>query len=136
LTAVGGQNLGFSKFANFATPVLQNNSGIYNLIYTYTSSPWMFSPTSSGPSYRIIRILGVSKTTSTLGGAILASYQLAEHFFLAGRAEFIGSTGNSTDGAANLMYGPGSRAYSLTLTPTYQYKQFFMPPGSIFMCRR
>jgi hypothetical protein len=72
--------------------------------------------------------IAVSKTTSTFGGAMLASYKLAEHLSLAGRVEFIGSTGNSTDGSANLLYGPGSQAYSLTLTPTYQYNQVFIRP--------
>jgi len=128
VTAVGGQNLGFSKFSNFATPVLQNNSGIYDLIYTYSASPWIIQPYFQWTWVPHNSDIGVFKSTSTLGGAILASYQLAEHFFLAGRAEFIGSTGNSTDGSANLMYGPGSQAYALTLTPTYQYKQFFVRP--------
>ena len=27
--------------------------------------------------------------------------------------------------SANLMYGPGSTAWSITVTPTYQYKKFF-----------
>jgi Putative beta-barrel porin-2, OmpL-like. bbp2 len=128
VTAVGGQNLGFSKFSNFATPVLQNNSGVYDLIYTHSAPPWIIQPYFQWTYVPHNSDIGVFKSTSTLGGAILASYQLAEHLFLAGRAEFIGSTGNSTDGSANLMYGPGSRAYSLTLTPTYQYKQFFVRP--------
>jgi putative OmpL-like beta-barrel porin-2 len=128
LEAVGGQNLGFSRFANFATPVLQNNSGIYDLIYTYTASPWIIQPYFQWTYVPHNSDIGVLKATSTLGGAILASYGLTEHLFLAGRGEFIGSTGNTTDGAANLLYGPGSRAYSLTLTPTYQYKQFFVRP--------
>jgi putative OmpL-like beta-barrel porin-2 len=128
VTAVGGQNLGSSKFSNFATPVLQNNSGIYNLIYTYNSSPWILQPYFQWTWVPHNSSIGVSKATSTLGGAILASYKLAEHLSLAGRAEFIGSTGNSTDGSANLLYGPGSQAYSLTLTPTYQYNQFFVRP--------
>ena len=128
VTAVGGQNLGFSRFSNFATPVLQNNSGIYDLIYTYNASPLILQPYFQWTYVPHNSDIGVFKSTSTLGGAILASYQLAEHLFLAGRVEFIGSTGNSTDGSANLLYGPGSRAYSLTLTPTYQYKQLFVRP--------
>jgi hypothetical protein len=128
VTAVGGQNLGFSKFSNFATSPLLNNSGIYNLIYTYNASPLILQPYFQWTYVPHNSDIGVFKSTSTLGGSILASYQLAEHLFLAGRAEFIGSTGNSTDGSANLMYGPGSQAYSLTLTPTYQYKQFFVRP--------
>ena len=128
VTAVGGQNLGFSKFSNFATPVLQNNSGIYNLIYTFNKSPWIIQPYFQWTWVPHNSDIGVFRATSTLGGAVLASYQLSEHFSLAARGEAIGTTGNSTDGSANLLYGPGSEAFSLTLTPTYQYKQFFVRP--------
>jgi hypothetical protein len=41
------------------------------------------------------------------------------------RFEYIGSTGSLADGAPNLLYGPGSKAWSITFTPTYQYKIFF-----------
>jgi hypothetical protein len=128
LSFVGGGNLGFSKFSNFATPVLQNNSQIYNLIYTFNSAPWILQPYFQWTIVPHNSAIGVFQTTSTLGGAILASYHLSEHLYLAARAEFIGSTGNAADGAANLLYGPGSRAWSLTLTPTYQYKQLFIRP--------
>ncbi|MDE3084284.1 MAG: outer membrane beta-barrel protein, partial [Verrucomicrobiota bacterium] len=29
-------------------------------------------------------------------------------------------------GAPNLLYGQGSKAWSITVTPTYQYKIFFL----------
>jgi hypothetical protein len=129
ISAIGGQNLGFSKFSNFATPVDQNNGGIYDLIYTYNAAPWILQPYFQWTYVPHNSTIGVFKSTSTLGGALLASYQISEHFFLAARGEYIESTGNTTDGAANLLtYGPGSSAYSLTLTPTYQYKQFFVRP--------
>jgi hypothetical protein len=64
--------------------------------------------------------IGALKTTSTIGGAVLANYGFTDNIFLAGRAEYIGSTGSTTDGCTNLMYGPGSEAWSLTLTPTFQ----------------
>src|SRR5206468_3105124 len=77
LTAVGGQNLGFSKFSNFATSNLLNNSGIYNLIFTHNSSPWIFQPYFQWTVVPHNSDIGVSKTTSTFGGAMLASYKLA-----------------------------------------------------------
>jgi hypothetical protein len=40
--------------------------------------------------------------------------------------EYISSTGNALNGAPNLMYGPGSKAWSITVTPTYQYKIYFV----------
>jgi hypothetical protein len=77
--------------------------------------------------------LGVFKTTSTSGGALLVSYALNDNFFLAGRLEGISSSGNTSDGSANLLYGPGSEAWSITLTPTYQYKNFFARAEASFV---
>lgn len=126
LAVAGGGNLGFSKFSNFATPVVQNNGQLYNIIYTYNASPLTITPYFQWSYIPKNDKIGVLKSTSTVGGAILASYALTEHFSVAGRGEYIGSSGNSTDGSANLLYGPGSSAWSLTLTPTYQYKGFFV----------
>ena len=122
---VGGGNVGYSSFSNFATPVLLNNSQIYNIIYTYSNSPWIIQPYFQFTIVPHHPDLGVYKTTSTSGGAILASYALTDNFFIAGRLEGISSSGDATDGSANLLYGPGSEAWSISLTPTYQYKNFF-----------
>jgi hypothetical protein len=130
---VGGGNLGFAKSNNFATPLLNNNSQIYNVIYEYNASPWIIEPYFQWTVVPHNTEIGVAKTTSTIGGAILASYAFTDNVFLAGRAEYIGSNGNATDGAANLLYGPGSEAWSLTLTPTYQYKQFFFRAEGSFV---
>jgi len=43
LAFVGGGNLGHTAFTSLATPV-QNNSDIYDLIYTYSHGPWMIQP--------------------------------------------------------------------------------------------
>jgi hypothetical protein len=100
---VGGGNLGFSKFSNFATPVVLNNSEIYNLIYTYNAAPWIVQPYVQWTYVPRKEEIGVLKSTSTIGGAILASYAFTDNLFLAARAEYIGSTGSTTDGAANLL---------------------------------
>ncbi len=126
VTAVAAGNLGFSRSSSFAAPLLQNNSEIYNLIYTYNAAPWIIQPYFQWTYLPHNAQLGVLESTSTLGGAVLASYALSEHFFLGARAEYITSTGTAAAGAANLLFfGPGSSAWSLTLTPTYQYHQFF-----------
>ena len=72
---------------------------------------------------------------STYGAALLMSYDFGNAatpaalrlpgFKLPLRLEYIASTGDAASGAANLLYGPGSAAWSLTLTPTYQYQRFF-----------
>ena len=60
----------------------------------------------------------------------MANYSFAEDSPLSGfslpiRVEYISSTGSVANGAPNLMYGPGSKVWSITVTPTYQYKIYF-----------
>ena len=122
---VGAGNAGQTGYSTLATPVYQNNSSIYNLIYTYSSGPWMIQPYLQYTHVSANPAIGVGRGTATKGAAILASYSFTPHVTLAARAEYIASTGNATDGAVNLMYGPGSKAWSITVTPTYQDHDFF-----------
>jgi hypothetical protein len=126
---VGMGNAGQTGYSSLATPVYQNNSDIYNLIYTYSSGPWMIQPylqyTQVSANHNPNPASYVQRSTGTRGAALLASYRLTPHISLAARAEYIASTGNATDGAVNLMYGPGSKAWSITVTPTYQNHDFF-----------
>jgi hypothetical protein len=128
LSLVGGGNAGFAKSSNFATPLLNNNGQIYNVIYTYNAAPFVITPYFQETNIPFNPAIGVLKSTQTIGGAILASYAITDMISVAGRAEYIGTTGNENSpkgSAANLLYGVGSDAWSLTLTPTFQYKQFF-----------
>ncbi len=50
-------------------------------------------------------------------------------FSLPVRVEYIASTGSAAQSAANLIYGAGSRAWSATVTPAYQYNRFFLRGG-------
>ena len=117
-------------FQTTATPLFQNNETLFTLGYTYNSAPWTVTPyfqfthvpASSSPP------MNTTSSGSTIGGAILANYSFGDNSFLPGfslpvRFEYIGSTGSL--GAPNLLYGPGSKAWSITFTPTYQYKIFF-----------
>ena len=121
---IGGGNLGQTNWQNLATPI-QNNSMIYDLIYTYTKGPWVIQPYVQYTDVPTNLKAGIPQGASTWGGAILASRILKKGFSLTGRWEYIGSSGNLASNSANLMYGPGSTAWSLTATPTYQYKKFF-----------
>ncbi len=128
LSIVGGGNAGFAKSTNFATPLLNNNGQIYNVIYTYNAAPIVITPYFQETNIPFNPDIGVLKSTQTLSGAILASYAITDMISVAGRAEYIGTTGNENSpkgSAANLLYGVGSDAFSLTLTPTFQWKQFF-----------
>ena len=51
---------------------------------------------------------------------MLVNYDVGSRVNLGGRLEYIGTTGSN-----NLLYGPGSGAFSLTFTPTYQWQYFF-----------
>jgi hypothetical protein len=68
---------------------------------------------------------GIRSGNSTRGGAVLVSRTFSHGLSLAGRAEYITSTGTAAQESVNLLYGPSSAAWSLTLTPAYQYKHFF-----------
>lgn len=130
ISFAGGGNAGDSATSTFATPLLQNNSQIYNLIYTYSSDPWTITPYLQYTYVPKNTAIGIPHDASTMGGAVLAKYSFASDGPLSGvslpiRFEYISSSGSATDGTPNLLYGPGSSAWSITVTPTYQYKVFF-----------
>lgn len=125
LAFVGGGNYGQTAFQTYATPV-QNNSSIYNVIYTYTKGRWIVQPYVQYTNVPTNANIGVIKGASTTGGAILASYAFKHGFSLPVRWEYISSSGSVADGAVNLLYGPGSSATSFTVTPTVQRGGFFV----------
>ena len=125
--SVSFQGMGYQGATNWqslATPI-QNNSTMYALIYTYTKGSWILQPYIQYSDVPTNPAIGVVHGASTFGGAILASHTFQHGFSMAGRWEYIGSTGSVAEQSVNLMYGPGSTAWSVTLTPTYQYKKFF-----------
>lgn len=124
LQFVGMGNLGQTAFQTLATPV-QNNSSMYAAIYTYTKSGWTVQPYYQYSNVPTNPAVGVRRGASTNGGALLVSRTLKRGFSLASRGEYLASTGNSAEGSVNLMYGPGSSAWSITLTPTFQHRRFF-----------
>jgi len=126
LELVAGGNLGRTAYSSIANPLYQNNSDIYELIYTHTAKRWTIEPYFQYTYVPVDAKIGVSRATTTQGEAVLSSYSFAHHFTMTGRLEYISSTGGIHDGAVNLLYGPGSQAWSLTLTPTYQKKAFFV----------
>jgi hypothetical protein len=126
-------------FQTTATPLFQNNETLFSLAWTYSSAPWTVTPWfqfTHVPASSSISACGPASSSactssaSTIGGAILANYSFGDDsplpgFSLPVRFEYMGSTGNVANRAPNLLYGPGSNAWSITFTPTYQYKIFF-----------
>jgi hypothetical protein len=110
-------------FQTTAIPLFQNNETILNLIYTYNSAPWTITPYFQYTHVPSASSTGALTWASTYGGAILANYTFGEDMPLSGfslpiRFEYISSTGSLASGSSNLLYGPGSNAWSVTFTPT------------------
>lgn len=143
LSFVGGGNYNKTAYQSFAVPV-QNNSDIYNVIYTYSKGSWIITPYYQYTEVQKNLSAGIPKGTKTNGGAILVSKAFSKGFSLPARFEYIASNGSPANGNVNLLYGPGSAATSFTVTPTYQGGGFFFRmdlgvvhakdyvPGSVF----
>jgi hypothetical protein len=116
----GGGNLGQTAYRSLATPV-QNNGSVYDIVYRYTKGAWTIEPYLQFTDVPTDPRAGVVKGATTRGGALLLTHKFGPHFSLAGRGERISTTGNG-----NLLYGPGSGAWSLTLTPAFQSQGFFV----------
>lgn len=120
-------NMTKTAYGTAATPLyLNNQSNMDNLIYSHTSGAWLaqgylqYGDTKSGTD------IGIAKASSTSGAGVLVNYAVPNTTLnLAGRVEYISSSGNPTDGSVNLLYGPGSKAWSFTFTPTYQVGVLF-----------
>ncbi|HJU19223.1 MAG TPA: outer membrane beta-barrel protein [Stellaceae bacterium] len=130
-SVVAGGNTAHSAKSTLVTPLFQNNETIVNLIYTYSSAPWTLTPYFQFTHVPTIPSIGAFAPASTYGGALLANYSFPDNsplrgFSLPVRLEYIASTGYAAAGAPSLLYGPGSDAWSVTITPTYQYKKFFV----------
>jgi hypothetical protein len=143
LSFVGGGNAGATVYQSLATPLL-NNSAIYNVIYTYNKNNWIVQPYYQRTNVPTNPRIGVAKGASTDGFAVLVNRSIKRGWSLPVRWEYIGSSGSASDGAVNLLFGPGSKATSFTVTPTWQKKGFFVrsefalvhamdyAPGSVF----
>jgi hypothetical protein len=121
----GMGNLSQTTFQTFATPV-QNNGSMYAVVYTYTKGSWILQPYYQYSSVPTNAKVGVVKAASTNGGAILLSHAFKHGFSLPVRWEYIASSGNAAQNAVNLLYGPGSKGTSFTVTPTFQQGGFFV----------
>ncbi len=127
ISLVGAGNLAHTDYAATATPYWQNNGSIFNIIYTHSDGQWVISPYLQYNSVGSDPKIGILHEASTTGVALLVSYGFDDNLKLAGRIEYIDSTGKGstlTD-STNLLFGPGSNAFSFTITPTYQYDIYF-----------
>jgi hypothetical protein len=121
LAFLGAGNAGRAAGSTFVTPVYQNNQNIFDLMYTRTEGPWTLEPYVQYSQVPNDPRVGIMGSGATFGAALLANYNIDPNWNVAARAEYIDSTGQ-----LNLVLGPRSNAWSLTLTPTYQYTIYFV----------
>lgn len=114
ISAVGSGVLG--TVSNPLAPVA--NQSVYNLIWTHLDGPWLITPYIQ---YTEVPTIGAFPSTSSWSGAVLANYAFDSNWSLGARAEYIAQDG----GFDPMLYGHGSSAFSITVTPTFQYKVFF-----------
>ncbi len=118
------------------TPLLQNNSQIANLIYQYQDDRWSVMPYAQYTYVPMNTAIGINGTSQSLGLALLSVYHVTPlengaapkfHVSIPARFEYQSSYGNNNlaNNPAGLMYGPGSAAWSGTLTPTVQWGKVF-----------
>jgi hypothetical protein len=130
LIFAAGGNFSHTFDTDFVAPVAQGNSNIFNIIYSYTHGKLTLSPYIQYSHVGRNRDVGLDTSAQTFGGAVLAAYSITPEVSLAGRAEYITTWGGDCGGASgctptNLLYGPGSNAWSLTVTPTFHRGIFF-----------
>lgn len=125
LSVVAGGNVSHTHRSSLATPLAQNNGQIYNIIFVHNQGPWTIEPYFQYTHVPKTPEVGITQSASTYGGALFVKYHATEHFHVAARGEYIASTGSVANGAPSLIYGPGSKAWSFTITPTYQKGIFF-----------
>jgi len=104
------------------------NKRLFNPLLTYTTGKWQFQPYMLWVESPASKGLGYTNAEHALGTVFMATYSLSSIWSLPFRVEYgkNGSTPSDTSPNANLLgYGPGSSAWTYTLTPTYRRGVFF-----------
>lgn len=111
-----------------ATPLALDNARTYDLIYTHSQGAWTVQPYLQYSASPASDTLGFTRDNRVWGVALLAAYQFTPVWTLAGRIEYVSSSGADNVSANNnlLGYGPGSRAWTLSVTPTWQNGGLFV----------
>lgn len=117
-----------TPYESTATPRALNNARIYNLIYSHTTGNWTFTPYLQYDLSPASSTLGYTQDNNVTGAALLVDYAISRTWNCGARFEYLTSSGAGNTSANNnlLGYGPGSRAWTLTLTPTWQSGGLFV----------
>lgn len=105
------------------------NKRLYNFMYTATSGRWTFAPYVLLVQSPKSSALGYTSSESAYGVVFLSTYVMNANWSLATRIEDIAnqSTARSSSPNADLVgYGPGSGAWTFTLSPSYKRGQLLV----------
>lgn len=105
------------------------NKRLYNFMYTATRGRWTWAPYILLAQSPRSSVLGYSATESAYGLVLISTYQVNSTWSLAGRIEDLANCSAMNDRSPNadlVGYGPGSGAWSFTVTPAYRHKQFLL----------
>ncbi|QIL81596.1 porin [Diaphorobacter sp. HDW4A] len=130
VTLVGAGALSRSHESSAATPLVQNNGSIFNLIYSHTQGALTLTPYLQYSEVKRDESLGLDRSAKAYGAALLAKVGFDSEWSLATRAEYLKSSGGSCGAmpdcqSTSLLFGPGSSAWSVTITPTWQSGRLF-----------
>ena len=125
LSFIAGGNTKRTAYASSATPTWLNNEQIYNVFYTHLAGAWTWQGYLQYSRVPQSIKIGTARDATIWGGGVFANYQVSASFNVAGRIEYLDTSGNALDGTPNLLYGPGSNAWSATITPTWQWQRYF-----------
>lgn len=114
-------NLSKTTTSSFTTPYNLSNGEIFNVLYTWNAAPWLINPYVQYQRVDANAALGLAEGDAW-GIGLLASYKVSPAFSVAGRVEYETSSGSDS----LLIYGPGSKAWSATVTPIWQHDLLFV----------
>lgn len=126
----GGGNLGHTSYIG---PL--DNSDFYLLGYSYSGTKWNMFAYLQYQKLLNGRNFDNLNDGNQYGASIDGNYAFTKHYSLSARLDYMAYSDTGTFGTGNnqttlvgneMGYGPGSRAVSLTFTPIYQYKHWFI----------
>jgi hypothetical protein len=126
----GGGNLGHTSYFG---PL--DNSDFYLLGYSYSGTKWNMFAYLQYQKLLNGRNFDNLNDGNQYGASIDGNYAFTKHYSLSARLDYMAYSDTGTFGTGNnqttlvgneMGYGPGSRAVSLTFTPIYQYKHWFI----------
>ena len=121
----GMGNAGQTAYTTNTAPLAQNNSTMYAAIYTYTKGSWVATGTYQYSNAPTNAKIGIVKGATTNGFGAYLSKSFKSGFALPVRFEYLEQSGKVGGPDVNMLYGPGSSAFTFTATPTYQKGGFY-----------